>query len=126
MRLSFYLFTITITIISIGGCAHNSIPKNDISNAKMAIAQSDNQLVKKYSPKELKKLKRKYKRINELIDERMYQKAKFLAQELQADALLLQKISSVKKLEQEIKAKEAKLLELDKKDVDKAKDSQWD
>jgi len=103
MKLSFYLLFMIFFFI---GCAKDDIPKRDISNAKMALAQSDNSIVKEYAPQKLKKLKTKYKELDRLINQKKYEEAKFLAQDIQIQSLLIQKEASINKLSKKIKNKE--------------------
>lgn len=103
---------ILLFLVFVSGCATKSLPKSDISNAKMAIAQSDNKIVRTYAKKELQKLKQKYKKLDTLLKEKRYKEAKFLAQEIQADSMLLQKKASVIELEKKVKTKENMLLDI--------------
>ena len=90
-------------------CATKVIPTIDISNAKMALIKVETSDAKKYVPKELAKIKTKYQKLQSLIQEEAYDAGKFLAQEIQADARVLEKKvlkvqreNEVKKLQGEI------------------------
>jgi hypothetical protein len=78
----------------------------------MAIAQADNKKVRVYTPRLLKKVRSKYKKLNLLIKEKRYEEAKFLAQEIQADSMLMQKKASLLELQKNVKLKEEKLKSL--------------
>ncbi len=110
MKVSYLsFFIISFFIIS---CATKSIPSRDLANAKMAIAQADNKKVRVYTPRLLKKVRSKYKKLNLLIKEKRYEEAKFLAQEIQADSMLMQKKASLLELQKNVKLKEEKLKSL--------------
>ncbi len=96
-------------IFFLGGCSTKTPPSTDISNAKMALVKAESQDAKTYAPDDLVRIKVKYQTLQKLMQEERYDEAKFLAQEIQADARLLEKKSQrimierrVKKLQGEI------------------------
>ncbi len=98
-----YFYLSLVLVLFFAGCSQKSLPKRDISDAKMAIAKADNAKVRKYLPKMLKRTKKKYKRLQKLITNKEYERAKYLAEEIQADSRVMIKKSSVISLEHKIK-----------------------
>ncbi len=93
----------------LGGCSTKTPPSTDISNAKMALVKAESRDAKTYAPDDLVRIKMKYQTLQRLMQEEHYDEAKFLAQEIQADARVLEKKSQrimierrVKKLQGEI------------------------
>ena len=107
---SMKMFLTTISLLFfLGACATKTPPSTDISNAKMALVKAESQDAKTYAPDDLVHIKVKYQTLQALMQEERYDEAKFLAQEIQADARLLEKKSQrimierrVKKLQGEI------------------------
>jgi hypothetical protein len=85
------------------GCSTKNPPLTDISNAKMALVKAEGSEAATYAPKSLSKIKAKYAQLQALMAKKRYEEAKFLAQEIQADARLLEKRSQSKMLEKELK-----------------------
>ncbi len=103
-----FLATIFLFFVLVG-CSSKNPPSTDISNAKMALVKAESEDAKKYAPDDLLRIKVKYQNLQKLMHEERYDEAKFLAQEIQADARLLEKKSQrimierrVKKLQGEI------------------------
>ena len=104
------LFLVTVSILLLlAGCSTKTPPNTDISNAKMALVKAESKDAKLYVPDDLVRIKVKYQNLQKLMHEERYEEAKFLAQEIQADARLLQMKSErimiekrVKKLQGEI------------------------
>jgi len=93
----------------LGGCSTKTPPTTDVSNAKMALVKAESRDAKIHAPDDLVRIKVKYQTLQRLMHEERYEEAKFLAQEIQADARLLQMKSErimiekrVKKLQGEI------------------------
>jgi len=90
-------------------CSRKNPPTTDISNAKMALIKAESQDAKMQAPDDLALIKTKYQNLQALMQNKRYEEAKFLAQEIQADSRLLEKKSQrimmekrVKKLQGEI------------------------
>ena len=104
------MFLATISLLFfLGACSTKTPPSTDLSNAKMALVKAESQDAKRYAPDDLVHIKVKYQTLQRLMQEERYDEAKFLAQEIQADARLLEKKSQrimierrVKKLQGEI------------------------
>jgi len=88
------------------GCSAMKPPLKDISNAKLAMVKIDNKKTKTYFPKELKKLKYQFKMMQNFMNDKRYKDAKFLAQEIRTDSILLQKKINLKEILKKYKAKE--------------------
>ncbi len=90
-------------LLLLAGCSTKIVPTKDISNAKMALIKAESQDAKTYAPDDLVRVKVKYQNLQRLMHEERYEEAKFLAQEIQADARLLEKKSQ--RIEVQNKAK---------------------
>ncbi len=96
-------------LILLSACSTKNPPTRDISNAKMALVKAESEEVKRYASDDLVRIKMKYQNLQKLMHEKRYEEAKYLAQEIQADARFLQMKSQrimmekrVKKLEGDI------------------------
>ncbi len=101
--------TSVAALIVFTGCSTKVPPMSDISNAKMALVKAESTDAKTHAPDDLVRIKVKYQNLQRLMHEERYEEAKFLAQEIQADARVLEKKSQrvmverrVKKLQGEI------------------------
>ena len=108
-----FLTSIATLLLLVGlllvGCSTKNPPTTDISNAKMALVKAESTDAKIYAADDLVRIKVKYQTLQHLMQEEDFEAAKFLSQEIQADARLLEKKSErvmmerrVKKLEGEI------------------------
>jgi predicted outer membrane protein len=104
---NFYFIFVFIFIFF--GCSSKELPIRDISNTKMALVKADNQVVKKYAPKMLENVKRKYKVLQKLINDERYEDAKYLSQKIQADIRVLEKKALLKSVEDELKTKKGEV-----------------
>jgi hypothetical protein len=103
----FYLLILIFTLFF--GCSTKKPPLRDISNAKMALVKADNERVRKYEESKLKNLQKKFQTLKLLMNEKRYDEAKFLAQEIQADARVLEKKVALKAIKEEIKSKNGEI-----------------
>lgn len=85
------------------GCSTKVPPTNDISNAKMALVKAESTDAKTHAPDDLVRIKVKYQNLQRLMQEERYEEAKFLAQEIQADARVLEKKSQRVMVERRVK-----------------------
>ena len=97
-----FLFALSFLFL-LGGCSTKNPPLRDISNAKMALVKAEGSEAAQYAPKSLTMIKGKYKKLQELMAKKDYNEAKFLAQEIQADARLLEQTSQKVMLEKKVK-----------------------
>ena len=96
------IFTVlSVLMFFIAGCSAKKPPLTDISNAKMALVKVDVPESASTAPKLLATLKSKFKNLQALMKAKRYEEAQFLAQEIQADARLLEKKSQHLLLEKE-------------------------
>ncbi len=102
------LFAILVTI-HFGGCATSAPPSMAYSDAKLALAKSDTPQVRKYGAVELRKCKRKFHKLQKLIEHREYEEAKFLAKELQIDCRLLRQKVKRREVQAEVQQLQGKL-----------------
>jgi len=86
---SLYICLLSSTLFFYG-CAEYSVPKRDLSDARLALAKVDTKQMRRYNKNELKKIKLKFKKLDELISKKRYLDAKYLAREIEADARLLE------------------------------------
>ena len=103
----FYLFSMFCVILL--GCSSKNPPLRDISNAKMALVRADTSDSNIYEPQMLKNIKIKYKALQNLMIKEEYKSAKYLAQEIHADARVLEKRSSLRAIQGKIKSKEGEI-----------------
>ena len=103
----FYLIILVFTLFF--GCSAKKPPFRDISNAKMALVKADNKRVKKYEESKLKNLQKKFQTLKLLMNEKRYEEAKFLSQEIQADARVLQKKVALKVAKEAINSKNSEI-----------------
>ncbi len=92
-----------VTMLFLSACASKTVPETDISNAKMALIKAQESGATTYAKDALEKIQKKYQHLQELLKKRRYDEAKFLAQEIQADARLLEKESHTRQLEEKVK-----------------------
>ena len=85
------------------GCSVNSVPKRDISNARLAIAKVDTKEIRRFNKKELKRIKQKFKKLNQLLKQKKYLDAKYLAREIEADARLIEVNAKLKEAQHRFK-----------------------
>ena len=98
------LFLLTVTVFFfLVACSTKNPPTTDISNAKMALVKAEGMDAKRYASDDLVRIKVKFQNLQRLMQEEHYAEAKFLAQEIQADARLLEKKSQRVRLEAEVK-----------------------
>jgi hypothetical protein len=98
------VFLLTVTaVFFLVACSTKTPPTTDISNAKMALVKAEGMDAKSYAPDDLVHIKVKFQNLQRLMHEKRYDEAKFLAQEIQADARLLEKKSERVRLEKEVK-----------------------
>jgi hypothetical protein len=97
-----FISTLSFVVLFVG-CSTKNPPLTDISNAKMALVKAEGNEAATYAPKTLSKIKAKYQRLQALMAKKRYEEAKFLAQEIQADARLLERESQRLMLEKKIK-----------------------
>ncbi len=96
------LLTVTV-LLSLVGCSTKNPPLRDISNAKMALIKAESDAAKRYASDALVDVKVKYQSLQRLMQEKRFEEAQFLAQEIQADARLLQERASRMELEEQVK-----------------------
>jgi len=103
-----FLLSVT-TVLFFVACSTKNPPTTDISNAKMALVKAEGMDAQRYAPDDLVRIKVRFQNLQRLMQEERYGEAKFLAQEIQADARLLatktQRVrlgAEVKKLQGEI------------------------
>ena len=103
-------FLLGVTVLFyFAGCSTKVAPLKDLSNAKMALIKAESEDASVYASDDLVRVKMKYQNLQRLMHEERYEEAKYLAQEIQADARLLEKKSQrigietrIKKLQGEI------------------------
>ena len=89
-HMKIFLTAVTVLFLLVG-CSTKTPPLKDISNAKMALIKAQSQDAKSHAPDDLVRIKAKYQNLQRLMHEERFEEAKFLAQEIQADARLLEK-----------------------------------
>lgn len=112
MTRSFHMkmFITTVTaLLLFAGCSTKAPPTADISNAKMALVKAESTDAKTHAPDDLVRIKVKYQNLQRLMQEERYEEAKFLAQEIQADARVLEKKSQRVMAEQRVKKLSAEI-----------------
>ncbi len=87
------LFMYVFLLLFFVACATKTPPTTDISNAKMALVKATSENAKRYASEDVARLNGKYKKLQALMAQKRYEQAKFLAQEIQADARLLEQKS---------------------------------
>jgi outer membrane PBP1 activator LpoA protein len=97
-----FLLVVTISLFFVA-CSTKTPPTRDISNAKMALVKAEGMDAKRYASDDLVAIKVKFQNLQRLMQEERYGEAKFLAQEIQADARLLEKKSQRIRIEAEVK-----------------------
>ncbi len=97
------IISIVVLVLFLSGCSTKNPPLTDLSNAKMALVKVDTAQTKKAAPQALSALQAKYKILQGLMKDKEYDKARFLAQEIQADARLLEKKSERIMLEERVR-----------------------
>ncbi len=95
--------TSVATLLLFVGCSTKVPPTADISNAKMALVKAESTDAKTYVPDDLVRIKVKYQNLQRLMQEERFDEAKFLAQEIQADARVLEKKSQRVMIERRVK-----------------------
>jgi hypothetical protein len=102
-------YIVSLIFVLFFGCSAKKPPLRDISNAKMALVKADNDKVKKYEAMKLINLQKKFSALKELMNQKRYEEAKFLSQEIQADARVLEKKVALKEANEAIKSKNGEI-----------------
>jgi len=103
-----------VALLLFAGCATKVPPTSDISNAKMALVKAESTDAKTHAPDDLVRIKVKYQNLQRLMHEERYEEAKFLAQEIQADARVLEKKSQRMMVERRVRKLSAEINTINK------------
>ncbi len=101
-------FAILATIY-FSGCATSAPPSMAYSDAKLALAKSDTSQVRKFGAVELRRCKRKFRKLQKLMANREYEEAQFLSKELQIDCRLLRQKVKRREAQAEVQELQGKL-----------------